>query len=123
MVPVIKKRNRLDTSITEINDIEAKKHTIYRNSDSLNVINKIMSPTSGGSEHDSGQEDEDESGVNANTPLMAIRRTTDQAVSDLMIDCLIQSRYKFSLYFLFCSGFSSNRSITQSRRHLFDNKL
>ena len=73
------------TAITEINDIEVQPQTIYRNTDSLNVINKIMSPISGSSEHDSGQEEDDESGVNANTPLMAVRRTSDQAVSDVLL--------------------------------------
>ncbi|CAG2165676.1 unnamed protein product, partial [Oppiella nova] len=77
VVPVLKKRNRLDTTIaTEINDMNAKQYNCV-NTDSRNVINKMLSPASGGSEHDSGQEDEEDC-VNPNTPLMAFKRP-DQA--------------------------------------------
>ncbi|XP_054168583.1 synaptogenesis protein syg-2-like [Oppia nitens] len=78
VVPVLKKRNLLDTTITEINDIDSKQYRcLYNNTESLNAINKIVSPASGGSQHDSGQEDDEEC-CNNNTPLMEIKRP-DQA--------------------------------------------
>jgi hypothetical protein len=82
VVPVMQlgqqRRNRIDNNILEINKNDIKRN-LYETSNLLRLTNKRISPSSGGSEHDSGQEDDDEC-VNANTPLMTIKRS-DQAVS------------------------------------------
>ncbi|CAG2107637.1 unnamed protein product [Medioppia subpectinata] len=83
VVPVLKKRNRMDaiSTVTAMNEMDGKPYAMnHMNHNSLNVINKMVSPASGDSQHDSGQEDEVmEDCVNARTPLMAIKRGTDQA--------------------------------------------